>query len=106
MSEARFAASRYARVMQHGVAYYKRLQESFEEKVLVDGHPPFTEKRSPIDQYQTLLSWQATGDPRFYGDPAAQREFVRLAARYGGNPPQPRLPFGQTDYPVGGVMDA
>ncbi len=79
-----------ARIVQRywqRVAYFKAL-------LMADGYPPFTTPVPPQEQYQRLIALRDASDPRFWGDPDAQKALATLALQFGPPPPLGRPPLG------------
>ncbi len=69
-----------------------------EEKLLMDGFPPFHEPLSERDQYYNLLGLRSANSDLYWNDPKAVQTFARLAQRFG---PPPAPGGGVPSYPTG-----
>ena len=90
----RLGGERWNRLLDEIVQRYGDQKKRLGEALMTDGYPPFTQPVSPREQYQKLLAMQASGDPAYWNDPAAQAALAKLAARYGPPSPLTQEPYG------------
>lgn len=103
--EGRLSGKRWNRILDHGLTRFQEMRDHLTDQMLADGHPPFSVPLTPAEQFQRLLAWQSSNDPRYWQDPAAQQTFARLAMRFGADVPAlPTMPAGQPAYPGGGIV--
>lgn len=94
MAETRLSGKRWNRIVWRIVGHYVDLVDSQVQAQLADGYPPFTEPSTNEDQYQRLLMWRDTGDPRYWNNPAARARLEQLGQTLGApRPLRPSMPL-------------
>lgn len=91
---AKLSGKRWNRLHDEVVKRYNARKEMLMTALLADGFPPFGVPVPPRQQYDTLVGWQQSQDPRYWNDPAAQAALAKLSTRFGPPPPIVQLPFG------------
>ena len=98
----RLSGTRWNRILDHGLSWYKESVENLKDAIEADGFVPFSEPLSPVEQWQRLTAMKAAGDPRYWQDPEAQKAYARLGMRFAS--PEPLLPMPPGSYPGGGPL--
>ncbi len=89
------SADYFAELQKSWQQLYEDTSQMLYDSAMTDGHPPMTEPNSEVGMWQSLSMMRATGDPRYWQDPAAQAMYTKLGAKFGqAHPPMPAEPTG------------
>lgn len=68
------------------VTWGMEVVNGLQDRILVDGYAPGTERADPRTEYETLVEMQASQNPAFTDSPEAQRRLVQLSQKFGQPP--------------------
>lgn len=94
-NSAPYGAKRWNRLYKEVEKWFDGTVEDIVNHIMADGHPPFTQPRSPREQYQKLIAMRDAGDPAFWSNPDAAKDLERLSAQFGYPPRQTVGAYGE-----------
>lgn len=92
------SGKRYAGLLEDALSEWDTMKTHMMEATHSDGYPPFTSPADPQREFEALSRMREQGDPKFWGSPAALKQYQALEHRY-GNPAAPTA-----DSAAGGAM--